>query len=83
MTTRHRDGDKQALNVTHAVTTSNVIWITRKMANMYLCQDGLPVAKSKVFQGYKGAASEFENRDNRMRCNQLANGDIFWDNDSK
>lgn len=83
MTTRHRDGDKLALNVTHAVTTSNVIWITRKMANMYLCQDGLPVAKSKVFQGYNTATSEFQNRDNRMRCNMLANGDQFWDNDSK
>ena len=83
MTTRHRDGDKLALNVTHAVTTSNIIWITRKMANMYLCDDGLPVTKSPRFQGYNGATTEYENRDNRMRCNMLANGDVFWDNDSK
>ena len=83
MTTRHRDGDKMALNVTHAVTTSNVIWITRKMANMYLCDDGLPVDKSPRFGGYSGATTEFQNRDNRMRCNMLAQGDIFWDNDSK
>ena len=83
MTTRHRDGDKLALNVTHAVTTSNVIWITRKMANMYLCDDGLPITKSPRFVGYNGATTEFQNRDNRMRCNMLANGDSFWDNDSK
>ena len=83
MTTRHRDGDKLALNVTHAVTTSNVIWITRKMANMYLCDDGLPISKSPRFAGYNGATTEFQNRDNRMRCNMLANGDKFWDNDSK
>lgn len=83
MTTRHRDGDKMALNVTHAVTTSNIIWITRKMANMYLCDDGLPISKSARFQGYAGASTEFQNRDNRMNCNMLYQGEQFWNNDSK
>lgn len=83
MTTRHRDGDKMALNVTHAVTTSNIIWITRKMANMYLCDDGLPIDKSARFQGYAGASTEFQNRDNRMNCNMLYQGEQYWNNDSK
>ena len=82
MTTRHRDGDKLALNVTHGMV-ANVVYITRKMANMYLCQDGLPVAKSKVFQGYAQAASEFQNRDNRMHNNMLAHGEKYWNNDGK
>ena len=82
MTTRHRDGDKLALNVTHGMV-ANVVYITRKMANMYLCSDGLPVSKSPLFGGYSGAASEFQNRDNRMRQNMLAHGDLWWDNEAK
>lgn len=77
---RHRNGDKTAYNLTHAVCNST--WITRKMANMYLCSDGLPVEKSPKFQQYGSTTSEFQNRDNRMNNNMLYQGETFWDNEA-
>lgn len=79
---RHRDTDKMTLNVTHAMV-ANVCYITRKMANMYLCTDGLPVDKSPLFQGYTQAASEFQNRDARMDNTMLWHGEQYWNNDGK
>lgn len=79
---RHRNTDKLPINVTHAMA-GNVCYVTRKMANMYLCSDGLPVGKSKVFQGYTTTTSEFQNRDARMDNTLLYNGEHFWDNDTK
>ena len=79
---RHRDTDRMALNVTHAMA-ANVCYITRKMANMYLCSDGLPVGKSPLFQGYTQAASEFQNRDARMDNTMLWHGEQYWNNDGK
>ena len=41
----------------------NVIWVSRKFANMYLCQDGLPIEKSEMFdlsKGYDKMDSEFK-----------------------
>ena len=79
---RHRDTDRMQLNVTHAMA-ANVCYITRKMANMYLCSDGLPVAKSPLFQGYTQPASEFQNRDARMDNTMLWHGEQYWTNDGK
>jgi hypothetical protein len=79
---RHRNTDKMILNVTHAML-GNVCYVTRKMANMYLCQDGLPVEKSPLFQGYTQATSEFQNRDARMDNTMLWHGEPNWNNDSK
>ena len=79
---RHRDTDRMTLNVTHAMM-ANVCYITRKMANMYLCTDGLPVDKSPLFQGYTQAASEFQNRDARMDNTMLWHGEKYWNNDGK
>ena len=79
---RHRDTDRLSLNVTHAML-GNVCFVTRKMANMYLCSDGLPVEKSPLFQGYTQAASEFQNRDARMDNTLLWHGEPNWNNDSK
>jgi len=79
---RHRDTDKLALNVTHALA-ANVCYVTRKMANMYLCADGLPVEKSPLFAGYTGADTEFRNRDARMDNTMLSHGEIYWNNDGK
>lgn len=79
---RHRDSDKLALNVTHAML-ANACFITRKMANMYLCSDGLPVDKSPLFQGYAQAASEFQNRDARMDNTMLYHAEPYWNNDGK
>ncbi|WP_276168390.1 RagB/SusD family nutrient uptake outer membrane protein [Zobellia alginiliquefaciens] len=53
----------------HGVTQENAP--TKKMADFYLCSDGLPIDKSPLFQGRSTFTSEFENRDNRMR-NSLA-----------
>ena len=79
---RHRETDRMAVNITHAML-ANVCYITRKMANMYLCQDGLPVEKSPLFQGYTQAASEFQNRDARMDNTMLWHGEKYWNNDGK
>ena len=79
---RHRDTDKMTLNVTHAMM-ANTCFITRKMANMYLCSDGLPIEKSPLFQGYTQAASEFQNRDARMDNTMLWHGEQYWNNDGK
>lgn len=79
---RHRDTDKLSVNITHGLL-SNVCYITRKMANMYLCSDGLPVTKSPLFQGYTQATSEFQNRDARMDNTMLQHNEPYWNNDSK
>ena len=60
----------------------NVVWITRKFANMYLCQDGLPIDKSPLFKGYDKMDSEFMNRDNRMRYTLARPHDNFWSNNN-
>lgn len=39
---------------------------TKKLADMYLCADGLPIDQSPLFQGYDQTGSEFMNRDPRM-----------------
>ena len=79
---RHRDTDKMTLNVTHAMM-ANTCYITRKMANMYLCSDGLPIEKSPLFQGYTQATGEFQNRDARMDNTMLFHGEQYWNNDGK
>ena len=63
----------------------NVIWVSRKFANMYLCQDGLPIEKSEMFdlsKGYDKMDSEFMNRDNRMRYTLARPHDNFWSNNN-
>lgn len=79
---RHRLGDKTAYNLTHGMV-GNACYVTSKMANMYLCSDGLPVEKSPLFKGYKGATDEFQNRDNRMDGTMLYHGEKYWNNDGK
>lgn len=44
----------------------NAMTPTKNMADLYLCQDGLPIEKSSEFRGYETMTSEFENRDPRM-----------------
>lgn len=79
---RHRNGDKLPLNVTHAMT-NNVVYYTRKFANMHLCQDGLPIDKSPLFMGYTLPNDEYKNRDNRMLMNMLQHNENYWTNDGK
>lgn len=66
-------------NVTKTVQ-ANVLFLTKKFADMYLCQDGLPIDKSPLFQGYATTTSEFTNRDNRMRYNMVMDGQYLWSN---
>ena len=39
---------------------------TKKLADMYVCTDGLPIGKSDLFKGYGTMTSEYQNRDLRM-----------------
>ncbi|GAA3629366.1 RagB/SusD family nutrient uptake outer membrane protein [Flavivirga jejuensis] len=41
---------------------------SRKMLDMLLCIDGLPIDQSPLFQGYVNVSDEFQNRDYRMRA---------------
>ena len=79
---RHRNGDKTAWNLTHGMV-ANACYVSRKLANMYLCSDGLPIGKSSKFQQYAGVTDEFQNRDNRMGNNMLYHGQQYWNNDGK
>jgi SusD family. len=67
------------MNVTKACL-GNVYWLTKKFADMYLCQDGLPISKSPLFKGYATTTSEYANRDNRMRYTFMIDGRYYWDN---
>lgn len=76
---RHRLEDGIGTNITKAYLT-NAEYPTRKLANMYVCQDGLPIDKSAKFDGYATATSEFNNRDNRMLTTLAQNGTKVWNN---
>lgn len=80
---RHDEATKKiGTNITHGAQNSG-IYVTRKLAGMYRCQDGLPIAKSPLFQGYGSQNSEFTNRDNRMNGTLLKHGQLYWSNDGK
>lgn len=55
-------------NATHTYGDNEACCLTRKLADMYLCSDGLPIEKSTVFKKYDKWDSEFINRDNRMNA---------------
>lgn len=82
---RLRLGDKTGRNTTHAITTSLNFSPTSKLADMYLCQNGLPIKMNGTtnpqFQGYTGKNSEYTNRDNRMATTLLAPDQKYFDND--
>ena len=65
-------------NVTHTGAGA----ATRKFAEMFLSQDGLPIAKSPLFQGYSMTRSEYVNRDNRMRYTMVIDSNYYWDNEN-
>lgn len=47
---------------------------TKKLADMYLCKDGLPVTSSPQFEGYATFTSEFDSRDPRMTMTMIVPG---------
>ena len=53
---------KSNMNLTHTEPAK----MTRKLIDMYLCTDGLPVHVSPLFKGYSDMNAEFENRDYRL-----------------
>lgn len=54
--------------------------VNSKFADLYLCQDGLPIEKSAQFMGRDKITSEWQNRDHRMRYTLCQPGDDFWNN---
>jgi hypothetical protein len=71
------ENDPESILVKHYVMSINpsgwpygISWgymsPTKKIADMYLCKDGLPIDKSSLFEGYNLCRSEFYNRDPRM-----------------
>jgi len=54
--------------------------VSRKMADMYLCSDGLPIDKTTTGFSRDSMVSEFRNRDNRMRYFMCIPFYRFWQN---
>jgi len=54
---------------------------TKKLADMYLATDGLPITSSPLFNGYDSLRTEFANRDPRMAMTFVVPGDsVFQEN---
>lgn len=65
-------------NVTHTYANNEALTLSRKLANMYLCSDGLPVGESSAFKGYASWTDEFQNRDNRMSAVFLQPNESYY-----
>lgn len=61
---------------------ANAQLLSHKLAAMYLCQDGLPIEKSKRFQGYAKMETEYLNRDNRMIYTFCVPHGYYWSNEN-
>ncbi len=59
----------------------NAQLVSHKVADLYLCSDGLPIDKSGLFKGYDMMDSEWQNRDNRMSNALMRPGQSFWKGD--
>lgn len=58
---------------------NKAVFMTRKMANMYLTADGLPIDPTNT-EMYAEMDSEFEDRDNRMQNTMMIQGRPYWGN---
>ena len=65
---------KSNMNLTHSEPAK----MTRKLIDMYLCADGLPVHVSPLFKGYIDMNTEFENRDYRLTACHPKTLDYVW-----
>lgn len=70
---RYNEGLEIYHNTSRWVTTNHNS-PTKKLADMYVCTDGLPISKSTLFQGYDTMNSEFQNRDPRMSQTMITPG---------
>ena len=62
------------MNFTH----SEPIKMSRKLIDMYLCTDGLPIHISPLFKGHIEMNAEFENRDYRLLACHPKTLDYTW-----
>ncbi|MDR2915579.1 MAG: RagB/SusD family nutrient uptake outer membrane protein [Tannerella sp.] len=62
------------MNLTHSWPAG----MTRKLADMYLCTDGLPVHLSPLFKGYVDMNAELEDRDYRLTACMTKTMDYAW-----
>lgn len=77
---RHDEIINPAGSITHGYF-ANVLYITRKFANMFLnATTGLPI--DPATWDYSKMDSEFNNRDNRMTNIMLVAGKPYWDNEN-
>lgn len=60
------------------VSGNDIYSPTRKLADMFLCEDGLPIDKSPLFHGKQTVASEYEDRDPRMANDLCIPFKTFW-----
>lgn len=51
---------------------------TKKLIDLYLCKDGLPIEISPEFQGYSLVTDEYENRDPRMTATHMVPFQRYW-----
>ena len=58
---------------------NKAVFMTRKMANMYLTAEGLPIDPTNTAM-YATMTSEYENRDNRMQNIMMIAGRPYWGN---
>ena len=62
-------------NITQGLL-GNAVYVTRKMANMYLQSNGLPI--NPQTWDYSKVDSEFKDRDNRMSNTLMIPGHTYW-----
>lgn len=65
-------------NVTHTGAGA----VSKKFADMFLSEDGLPIEKSPLFKGYAMTRSEYQNRDHRMQYTMVIDSNYYWDNEN-
>jgi hypothetical protein len=66
------------VNITQQAASTSGVVPTKNFANQFLASDGLPIEKSKVFQGFATPAAEYVSRDNRMRYTLRVPGRRYW-----
>jgi hypothetical protein len=69
-------------NINLSNTVQGYVLPNRKMMDMYVCTDGLPVNVSAKFQGYKTVKKEYENRDYRLYSHVLGATGVIPDSAS-
>ncbi|MFR9529028.1 MAG: RagB/SusD family nutrient uptake outer membrane protein [Rikenellaceae bacterium] len=71
---RIKTTDETSFSITHSLL-NNAWVVTRKMADMYLDINGLPISESMDRSGY---TSEFTNRDPRMAMSLIVRSQQYW-----